>query len=162
MQDVIVAIKNLKERYPQLIDTYRPVRSDVFTEFENYLQCEIDSELKELYSFSDGLAFLNYVLVSISNKKIGLLIPPHELEENRLNFMRGLGKRFMVDIHPNKSRKVWFIDEDTSTDIVVANSIHEFFTKFLMKIDVLFTSFDRKKIVAYFEDDGMPDGLARW
>ena len=31
-----------------------------------------------------------------------------------------------------------------------------------MKIDVLFTSFDSKKIVAYFEDDGMPEGLARW
>ena len=162
MQDVIVAIKNLKERYPQLVNTYRPVRRDLFTEFENFLQCEIDSELKELYSFSDGLSFLNYVLVSISNKNIGLLIPPYQLEENRLNFMVGFGKRFLVDIPPNKSRKVWFVDEDTSTDIVVANSIHEFFTKFLMKVDVLFTCFDSKNIVAYFEDDGMPDGLARW
>jgi len=162
MQDVIVAIKNLKERYPVLVNTYRPVRRDLFTEFENFLQCEIDSELKELYSFSDGLSFLNYVLVSVSNKNIGLLIPPRRLDENRLEFMRGFGKRFLVDIDPNKSRKVWFIDEDTSTDIVVANSIHEFFTKFLMKIDVLFTSFDSKNIVAYFEDDGMPDGLARW
>jgi hypothetical protein len=76
--------------------------------------------------------------------------------------MVGFGKRFLVDTDPSKSRKVWFIDEDTSTDIVVANSIHEFFTKFLMKIDVLFTSFNSKKIVAYFEDDGMPEGLARW
>ena len=162
MQDVIVAIKNLKERYPKLVYTYRPVRSDLFAEFENFLQCEIDSELKELYSFSDGLSFLNYVVASVSNKNIGLLIPPYQLEENRLNFMGGFGKRFMVDIDPNKSRKVWFIDEDTSTDIVVANSIHEFFTKFLMKIDVLFTSYDSKNIVAYFEDDGMPDGLGRW
>jgi hypothetical protein len=162
MQDVIVAIRNLKERYPRLVNTYCPVRRDSFTDFENFLQCEIDSELKELYSFSDGLSFLNYVLVSVSNKHIGLLIPPYRLDETRLEFMRGFGKRFLVDTGPSKSRKVWFIDEDTSTDIVVANSIHEFFTKFLMKIDVLFTSFDGKKIVAYFEDDGMPEGLAKW
>jgi hypothetical protein len=83
MQDVIVAIQNLKERYPLLVNTYRPVRRDLFTDFENFLQCEIDSELKELYSFSDGLSFLNYVLVSVSNKNIGLLIPPYRLEETR-------------------------------------------------------------------------------
>lgn len=145
MQDVIIGIRNLKERYPNLVRTYDPVRKDSFAKFESFLQCEIDSELKELYSFSDGLSFLDYCLGSIWNKKVGQLIPPYQLEENRLEFMSALGKRFLVDLEPNKIRKVWFIDEDTSTDIVVANSIHEFFTKFLMKIDVLFTSYDRKK-----------------
>ena len=119
MQDVIVAIKNLKERYPLLVNT-RPVGRDLFIAFENFLQCEIDNELKEVYSFSDGLSFLNYVLLSVSNKNIGLLIPPYRLDETRLEFMRGFGKRFLVDTDPGKSRKVWFIDEDTSTDIVVA------------------------------------------
>jgi len=86
MQDVIVAIKNLKERYPLLVNTHRPVRRDLFIAFENFLQCEIDIELKEVYSFSDGLSFLNYVLLSVSNKNIGLLIPPYRLDETRLEF----------------------------------------------------------------------------
>lgn len=114
MQDVIVAIKNLKDKYPKLIVIHRPIQTESVTEFENVLQCKIDSELKELYRFSDGLAFMDYVMSSVANKKNFRLFPPSSLNDTRLVFMTCMGKRFLVEIDPNPGRRVWFIDEDTS------------------------------------------------
>jgi hypothetical protein len=72
------------------------------------------------------------------------------------------GHSFLIDYNIANYGKVWYTDLNTSSTILVAQSVHEFFVKFLDKIEILIQHFDPKDIVAYFDDEGMPPELSQW
>jgi cell wall assembly regulator SMI1 len=167
MKDVIERIKSLRSRYPDIISVFKPTDIAHIEEVERSLGIKLPNDLKELYLYSDGMGFIDYGMSGIANRKQQRLSSLYSrqvfADERKLPIIGTCcGHSFLIDYNSDNYGKVWYIDLNTSTTILVAQSIHEFFVKFLDKIEILIQHFDPKDIVAYFDDDGMPLELSQW
>src|SRR5688572_28827345 len=105
MNDIITKIEKLKKDFAKHIATYHPIDEKKIGEMGAYLGVKIDEDLKELYKYSDGIGFVDYVVFSISNKKIerlDLANTRQSLEQtNKLEFMgTSCGKSFLISTDP--------------------------------------------------------------
>jgi hypothetical protein len=167
MKDVIERIESLRSRYPDIISVFKPTDIPHIDAVERSLGIQLPNDLKELYLYSDGMAFIDYGMSSIVNRiqlRLSSSYPRSVLADERKLSIIGTscGHSFLIDYNIANYGKVWYTDLNTSSTILVAQSVHEFFVKFLDKIEILIQHFNPKDIVAYFDDEGMPPELSQW
>lgn len=167
MKDVIERIEAIRNRYPDIVTVFTPTDIAHIKAAEHSLGIQLPNDLKELYLYSDGMGFIDYAMFSIANQAqtrlSSLYVRQVLADEQKLPIIgTSCGQSFLIDYGSSYYERVWYNDLDTSTTVIVAQSVHEFFVKFLNKIEVLLHHFDSKNIVAYFDDDGMPPELSQW
>lgn len=167
MEDIINRIEKLKQRYPLYIKTYHAASDDKIHSSEHLLNVTLPKGLVSLFKYSDGIGFLDYALYGVSNKRMESIWNDINVENlligTRIEFISTCcGKSYLVNLDREKGEEITYMDRNSSTELIVARSLEEFFEKFLTKMEVLLAHFDPKNVVAYFEDDNMPQGLAKW
>lgn len=171
MQYIINRIKELAILYPDDVALHPPVEETSIEFIESRLHTKLPAELIELYKFSNGLAFIDYVVVGLMNKKIlntlninPMTLKPDGLHKEVIVFMTTeLGESFAYTIDENsRNLQVIKMEESDSVFKVVAPDIRSFFEKFLDKIPVLLEYHSKDEWVTVFEDESLPEDLAKW
>ncbi|WP_133273651.1 SMI1/KNR4 family protein [Hymenobacter radiodurans] len=139
MQDIINRIKELAVLYPDDVALHPPAGELRIEFIESKLQTKLPAELIELYNFSNGFAFLNYVVVGLMNKRLlnilsinPMTLKPNGLHKEVIIFMiTELGESFAYTIDANSDTfQVIKMEESDSIFKVVAPGIRSFLKSF--------------------------------
>lgn len=164
MDKMFQKIEELVTKYPSHVKTYRPASLDSIIKTERILGYEINSSLKQIYEYSDGISFLDYALLSVGNEKMATLtscnIDSRAVKKaDGIQFIKTSGEEcFILDLD---GRTVRYSLADGDPGTVVAGSVDIFFEEFLDKIDHLMTFLGPKDLVRYFTDDDIREQF-RW
>lgn len=167
MKDIIQEIKALISQYPDKLKSYDPIDAKSIEIYTNNLGFELDSDLKEIYLFSNGVSFFDYCLRGLGNKELGdLKIDPYlNFESSRVIVILATSGYhefgYLLDAEDN-DHKVVMIEPVNHDMVIVSNSIKEFFHKFLAKLEIMMKLSSPDEVVIYLDDDSLPENLNEW
>lgn len=166
MEQIIEMLEISSSKYPERVKLYSAVKKDTLERTENMFKISLDKVYSDLLLYSNGFSIVDYCLIGFGNSEIA------DFTDTNMEAINLNNERQFTFLGTSSGEEFYFIvkdqgyeifyDDGTKNPLLIGSSFTDFFIKFLTKTVVLLEKILKTDVVAYFDDDNMPDSLQRW